>query len=134
VISVDTNVVVRLLTGDDPAQTAAAAELFKSNRIWIGKTVILETEWVLRKGYGFDATAICNGFVRLMSLQGVDFEDPESVALAMDLMLKGVDFADALHLVSRPAGAQFVTFDRTFVRRAKRAGVSRISEPPAHSR
>jgi predicted nucleic-acid-binding protein len=129
VISVDTNGVVRLLTGDDPAQTAAAADLFKSNRIGISKTVILETEWVLRKGYGFDSTAIHNGFIRLMSLRSVDFEDPESVAMAMDLNLKGVDSADALHVFSCPDGAQFVTFDGTLMRRARRAGAAGISEP-----
>ena len=40
--AVDTNVVVRLLTGDDPAQEAAARALFESGPIWIAKTVLLE--------------------------------------------------------------------------------------------
>ena len=47
-IAVDTNVLVRLLTGDEPEQAAAARRLFASEAIWIGKTVLLETGWVLR--------------------------------------------------------------------------------------
>jgi predicted nucleic-acid-binding protein len=47
-IAVDTNVIVGLLTEDDPQQTAYAASLFAANQIWIAKTVILETNWVLK--------------------------------------------------------------------------------------
>ena len=50
-IAVDTNVLVRLLTGDDPAQTQRAVELFAQESILIPKTVLLETEWVLRYSY-----------------------------------------------------------------------------------
>jgi hypothetical protein len=41
-----------------------------------------------------------------------------------------VEFADAMHLGSRPPGADFVSFDKSFVRRARRAGVSGISGIP----
>ena len=50
-IAVDTNVLVRLLTGDDPAQTQRSVELFAQESILIPKTVLLETEWVLRYSY-----------------------------------------------------------------------------------
>ena len=102
-VSADTNVVVRLLTGDDAAQTASA-----------------------RNGFGSDA--IHEAFVRLMGHPHVQIEDDAGVLSALALTLKGVDFADALHLFGRPAGTEFVTFDRTFVRRAQRAGVQGISE------
>jgi predicted nucleic acid-binding protein len=68
-IAVDTNVLVRLLTGDDPKQEAAALALAKH----------------------------------------------------------GVELADALHLSSRPPEATFVSFDKSFVQRARRARVSGIS-------
>jgi len=58
----------------------------------------------------------------------IQIEDTAGVLRALALTLKGIDFADALHLFSRPGGIEFVTFDRTFVRRAKRAGVVGISE------
>ena len=50
----DTNVVVRLLTGDDPVQSSAARLLFESGTVWIAKTVLLEADWVLRSLYGFE--------------------------------------------------------------------------------
>jgi hypothetical protein len=40
---------------------------------------------------------------------------------------RGLEFANALHLCSRPPGAPFVSFDQSFVRAAQRAGVSDIS-------
>jgi len=48
---------------------------------------------------------------------------------ALALTAQGIDLADALHLTSRPAGAVFVSFDRSFVRRAKRASVPGVSVP-----
>jgi hypothetical protein len=51
-IAVDTNVSVRLPTGDEPKQEAAARSLFAAEPIRIAKTVFLETGWVLRSLYG----------------------------------------------------------------------------------
>jgi predicted nucleic-acid-binding protein len=120
--AVDTNVVVRLLTGDDTRQAAAARAVFAAGPIWIVKTVLLETGWVLRSVYGFDETAIRNAFTDLLGLQNVQVEDQLSVAYALALMRHGVDIADAMHLSSRPPSAAFVSFDEAFVRRARRAG------------
>ncbi|MBK6617096.1 MAG: hypothetical protein IPG31_01600 [Nitrosomonas sp.] len=47
-IAIDTDVVVRLLTRDDAAQYEKAYQLFEKQNVFIGDTVILETEWVLR--------------------------------------------------------------------------------------
>jgi predicted nucleic-acid-binding protein len=46
--AVDIDVLVRLLTGDEAKQTQAAESLFAVEPIWIAKTVLLETGWVLR--------------------------------------------------------------------------------------
>ena len=43
-IAVDTNVLIRLITRDDPRQAARAASLMQTEEVWIGKTVLLETE------------------------------------------------------------------------------------------
>src|ERR1039457_4431131 len=132
-IAVDTNVVVRLLTltEDDPTQTAAAKSLFAAGSIWIAKTVLLETAWVLRSFYGFDESAIRDAFTRLLGLQNVHTEDKASMAAALALSAHGVELADAMHLTSRPPGAVFVSFDRSFVRGASRAGATDISGVPA---
>ncbi len=42
--AVDTNIVVRYLTGDDPAQSPRARALIDGEDIWLGLTVVLETE------------------------------------------------------------------------------------------
>ena len=126
-IAVDTNVLVRLLTGDDAKQEAAARSLFAAGPIWIAKTVLLETGWVLRSLYGFEESVIRDAFTKLLGLKNVQIEDEPSVAAALALTLHGIEFADAIHLSSRPSGATFVSFDRSFVRRAKRAGASAVS-------
>ena len=74
-IAVDTNVLVRLLTGDEPKQEAAARSLFASEPIWIAKTVLLETGWVLSSLYGFEESAIHDAFTKLLGLKNVHVED-----------------------------------------------------------
>ena len=125
--AVDTNVLVRLLTGDDPGQEAATRSLFAAGPIWIAKTVLLETGWVLRSLYGFEESTVCAAFTKLLGLKNVQAEDEPAVASALALTVHGVEFADALHLGSRPPGAVFVSFDKSFVRRAKNAGASGVS-------
>jgi|SRR5664279_1312608 predicted nucleic-acid-binding protein len=125
--AVDTDVLVRLLTGDDPEQEAAARSLFASEPIWIPKTVLLETGWVLRSLYGFEESAIRDAFTKLLGLKNVRIEDEPAVAAALALTAHGIELADAMHLSSRPPGAAFVSFDKSFVQRARRAGVSRIT-------
>ena len=126
-ITVDTNVLVRLLTSDDPKQTAAARSLFAAEPVWIAKTVLLETGWVLRSLYGFEESAIADAFRALLGLRNVSVEDEHAVAGALALTSHGIEFADALHLSSRPQGTAFVSFDRSFIRRAQRAGVPDVS-------
>ncbi|MGO9229823.1 MAG: type II toxin-antitoxin system VapC family toxin [Bryobacteraceae bacterium] len=129
--AVDTNVVVRLLTGDEPRQAAAARALFAGGPIWIAKTVLLETGWVLRSLYGFEESAIRAALTKLLGLKNVRVEDEPSVAAALALTASGIELAGAIHLSSRPPGARFVSFDKAFVQCAKRAGVADISGLPA---
>jgi predicted nucleic-acid-binding protein len=130
-IAVDTNVVVRLLTGDDPRQAAAAKSLFASGPIWIARTVLLETGWVLHRLYGFDESAIRDAFAKLLGLKNVHTEDKASMAAALATTAHGIELADAIHLSSRPPGAIFVSFDRSFIRRATRAGSTGVAGVPA---
>jgi len=130
-IAVDTDVVVRLLTQDDPRQSAAARSLFAAGPIWIAKTVLLETGWVLRSLYGFEEGAIRDALTNLLGLKNVHTEDKPSMAAALALTVHGIELADAMHFTGRPPGAVFVSFDQSFVRRAKRAGATEVSGVPA---
>ena len=125
--AVDTNVLVRLLTSDDPKQAAAARRLFANGPIWIAKTVLLETGWVLRSLYGLEESAIHDAFTKLLGLKNVETEDESSVAAALALTQHGIELADAMHLSSRPPGAVFVSFDKSFVQRARVSGISGVS-------
>ena len=125
----DTNVLVRILTSDHPKQALAARTLFASGPIWIAKTVVLETAWVLRSAYGFDEAAFCAAFAKLLGLENVIAEDAQGVAAALRLAANGLDFADALHLGSSPPGVPFASFDKALIRRAKRAGIAGVTVP-----
>lgn len=126
-IAVDTNVLVRLLTGDDPKQVMAARSLLLHDSVWVAKTVILETAWVLGSLYGFEDAAIVDALTRFLGLANVQAEDASAVAEALAMTAHGIEFADALHVASRPSGASFITFDKAFVRRARRAEIGDIS-------
>lgn len=125
-IAVDTNVLVRLLTADEPEQARRSGELFACNRVFIPKTVVLETEWVLRYAYGFEPEAIVTGLRNLLGLANVDIEDLPAVRQALDWHAQGVDFADGLHLASSASATQFATFDRALVKAAKRLGARKV--------
>src|SRR5690606_312063 len=97
-ISVDTNIVVRLLTKDDPAQFELSKAAFEENQVFIPITVILETEWVLRYTYGFSRETIGEALTRLMNLPNVTSSDDAALKLALSWHRQGLDFSDALHL------------------------------------
>jgi predicted nucleic-acid-binding protein len=128
--AVDTDILIRLLTGDDRKQEMIARSLFSAGPVWIAKTVLLETDWVLRSIYEFEDDAIREAFTKLLGLENVHAEDESAVKAALDLTARGIEFADALHLSSRPPSAAFASFDRALVRRARCAGVSGIAAIP----
>jgi predicted nucleic-acid-binding protein len=119
-IAVDTNFLVRLLTKDDLSQAKRAAKIMESNDIFIPKTVMLETEWVLRHAYGIDKDAITKGFQKMIGLPNAHVEDQQAVFQAISWYESGLDFADALHLASSTKADKFVTFDYAFVKKAQK--------------
>ena len=129
-IALDTNILVRLLTRDDPAQVRAVVRAIRGRRLWVSKTVLLETEWVLRYTYELAAGVIHASFGRLMGLARLEIEDREGVMLALACYAQGLDFADALHLASSRDAEAFLSFDRPLAKAAARmAGVPQVQEP-----
>jgi predicted nucleic-acid-binding protein len=124
--AVDTNVVIRYLTSDHPLQSPIARTLVDSNPVLVTKTVMLECEWVMRSGYGYDRKQICQQLRAFAGLPTVTVEDPIAVDEALALHEAGLDFADALHLQSSIDCEAMVTFDRDFAKRAKRAGLTDV--------
>jgi predicted nucleic-acid-binding protein len=114
VLAVDTNVVVRYLTRDDAEQFAKASALIGGEEVYVCTTVLLETEWVLRRGYRFGREQIIAALAAFAGLPRVTLEDPGLVAKALDWARHGMDFADALHLAKARDCEAFVSFDQRF--------------------
>lgn len=123
--AIDTNIVVRCLVGDDEQQTVRARAAVASGDIFAATTVLLESEWVLRSAYGLARDRIAAALRGLAGLPGVTVEDPLLLALALDWMAEGMDFADALPLAKADGCSAFLTFDRRLKKAA--AGRSPIS-------
>ena len=126
---VDTNVIVRYLTGDDPAQAAKARAVIGQKPVFVPRTVLLEAEWVLRGVYELPSAQVIAALRALAGLPGVSVEDAGLVARAMDWAEAGMDFADALHLSAATECESFLTFDRRFARSGKRLSGIPIAAP-----
>jgi predicted nucleic-acid-binding protein len=122
--AIDTNVLVRFLTGDDRAQAARARRLVEAGDIFLATSVLLESEWVLRSGYGLAAESIVQALRGFAGLSGVTLEDPALAARALNWAEQGLDFADALHLGRAQGCSAFMSFDRKLARAA--AGLSDV--------
>lgn len=132
-ISVDTNVLVRLLVVDDSAQSDAARALVQGNRVLILRTVLLETEWVLRSRFGLGRTLIHRFFSALVETTGVEIEADVCTRRAINAYGRGIDFADALHATATTSS--FHTFDVALIRRRRRvAGADIVPVPPVRQR
>lgn len=121
-IALDTNVIVRVVTRDHPEQLAAAVAVMRGDQLWMCKTVLLETEWVLRYSYGLTPKRIAEVLRKLLGLRGLQVEDRPGVLLALSWHAAGMDLADALHLASCGDAHRFATFDRRLAARAQELG------------
>ena len=123
-IGVDTNIVVRLLTRDEPIQFDAAVGLIKKARdsapLFVNPLVIVETIWVLERVYRI-APRRARDQVRGL-LDTVELTVPRAVSVesAMDwLRSPHRNFSDvAIAGINRENGCDFTyTFDKQAVRR-----------------
>jgi predicted nucleic-acid-binding protein len=115
--AVDTNVILRFLTVDDARQAASATECIRAG-VFVSHGVLLETEWVLRSGYGWTPARINVEFTDLLAMQCVEVEQVDALHWALERHLLGADWADMLHLVATHGHEAFVTFDAKLAKRA----------------
>jgi len=113
--SVDTNVLVRLVTRDDEKQVAAA-EAFVERGAWVPQLALAEATWVLSAVYDLDARAIATAVEMLLNHRDLTLEGSEVVASAVAVFRKrpALGFSDCLMLeAARKAGQlPLGTFDR----------------------
>jgi predicted nucleic-acid-binding protein len=118
-IGLDTNVLVRFVTKDDPVQSPAAAEFLDSltvdNPGYVPVITAVELMWVLRRGYRLSAADAAQVVRRLMGAQELVFEAADQLVAALkDSDRLGCDPADSLiaSRANRAGCSATVTFDR----------------------
>lgn len=118
-IALDTNVLVRFLTRDDPAQSALAADLIGSLTAdapgYLCREVVLETTWVLERAYRYPRVDVMLAIEGLLAAPELVIETADDVGAALLAYAQGnVGFADLMvAAAARRAGAErLVTFDR----------------------
>jgi predicted nucleic acid-binding protein len=121
-VAVDTNVLVRLATGDDAREHQAATAALAVRPWRIFPTVLLETEWVLRSVYGFAPRQFADFVAWLDASPRIALVSGDAVRAAIAHHRAGLDFADALHL-AQTDGEPFLTFDKALQRKAGKLGL-----------
>ena len=121
--SFDTNVVVRLVVEDDPAQCERAGRAFRQavaeGGVFFSATVLVEVAWVLRVACKQDRATIAAALRKLINAAGVTIEHDPIVRRAIVAFETGsADFSDYfIRESSREASAlPVLTFDERFAR------------------
>jgi predicted nucleic-acid-binding protein len=120
----DTNVLVRYLTQDDPLQSRKANAVIaeavsRGEPCSIDAVVLCELVWVLREAYGFDKPAVVTTLDALLGTAQLVVEQSDLARRALDDYRRGAgDFADYLSgWRNRQTGcSDTVTFDRALLR------------------
>ena len=115
--AVDTNVLIRALTCDDPRQSPAAETFIREQApVWVSHVVLLETVWVLESVYGCGKPQLIEAMTRIIDNKDLFLEEPSIVRMALALYQteKKVHFEDCMILESaRKAGhLPLATFDK----------------------
>jgi predicted nucleic-acid-binding protein len=117
--AIDTNVLVRLVTRDDPMQVAAA-EAFVAHGAWVSHLALAEATWVFASVYDLEASAVATAVEMLLNHRNLVIEEPEAVSNALQHFRRRpvLGFSDCLVLeAARKAGhLPLGTFDRALGR------------------
>jgi predicted nucleic-acid-binding protein len=123
-IGLDTNVLVRYLTQDDPVQSPKATELIERKLSagapgFVSIIAFAETAWVLRSVFGFSGSALVGALKRLLLSEALVIEREREVYSAIRVLQDGRGtFADGLiAALGHGAGCSHtVTFDEKATR------------------
>lgn len=116
----DTNVLVRLLIADDPAQVQAVQTLLdgiEDETFFVPVTVLLEVLWVLGAGqYKLPRASLISTLETLLGHARIELQHEEAVEVALDYYKthNHPDIADCLHLAicTLEGHVPLVTFDK----------------------
>lgn len=120
-VTLDTNVLVRLATQDDPAQAALVlGVLQKAELIAVPTPALCEMVWVLLRGYRYTPEQVAHALRALMQVGQVVCHTP-AVLAGLALLESGGDFADGVIAFEGDllGGSEFVSFDQQAVKLLK---------------
>ena len=120
----DTNILVRYLTQDDPVQSPLATRIIErrlsgANPGFISVVAMVETVWVLDRAYGFAPAEIADAIERMLQADTLMVESEQEVFAATAALREGSGgFADALigALGAKAGCFRTLTFDRKAAR------------------
>ena len=121
-IGLDTNILIRFLTRDDPALYKKVEDFFKLHRgarFFVSQTVLLETWWVLIQVYQYPVEDIVQVLLRLIDGGDIVVENYSAIVSALkQVNTNNVSFEDALIAeVNAEFGCEYtITFDRKATR------------------
>ena len=113
-LTLDTNVLVRLATQDNPPQAAAALKVLQTaSLIAVPSTALCEMVWVLIRGYRYTPEQVAHAIRTLLQVGQVVCNTP-AVLAGLALLQSGGDFADGVIAFEGElmGGQEFVTFDK----------------------
>lgn len=116
-VAVDTNVLVRAVVRDDPAQGSVAAKtLTDAELIAIALPCLCEFVWVLRRVYDFQPADAATAIRALLGAANVEMNRP-AVEAGLSVLDAGGDFADGVIAYEGNwlGGETFVSFDKKAV-------------------
>ena len=125
-ITADTNVLLRAIVADDPAQaTTSQALLQRATSIAVPVPVFCEFAWVLRRAYGYRTGDVAAAIEALIEIDTVVTDMPATEA-GLAALRAGGDFADgAIARQGELLGATvFASFDRGAVARLREEGTT----------
>lgn len=117
-IGLDTNVLVRYLTQDDPDQAARATTLLEgldeNAPGFVSIVTLVELHWVLRSAYKVSRQDAAKVFARLLDAQELVIAEHNAVRRVLSSLVGDIDFADALisELGQQAGCAYTATFDK----------------------
>ena len=116
-VAVDTNVLVRAVVRDDPAQARVATKVLGDAKlIAIALPCLCEFVWVLRRVYGFQPADAATAIRALLAAANVEMNRP-AVEAGLSVLEAGGDFADGVIAYEGNwlGGETFVSFDKQAV-------------------
>ena len=116
-LAVDTNVLVRAVVRDDPAQARIATQvLTDAGLIAIALPCLCELVWVLLRVYSFQAADAAAAIRALLAAANVEMDRP-AVEAGLSVLEAGGDFADGVIAYEGNwlGGETFVSFDKKAV-------------------